>query len=313
MKLATARIAGTLRLAAVVDDERSLAVMPRALGSLDDVIRGGSDALDAVRSALAGAPRTPLRSGMLAAPVQRLNRDVLCSGWNYWDHFEESHGLREGQDPPERPSHPTFFTKGPDTVIGPEDDIAFDARLSSQWDYEAEVALVIGCDGRSIPVERAWDHVFGLCVANDVSQRDLQRAHGGQWLKGKSIDATMPLGPWITTLDDIADPAALTIELELNGTLLQHASTAQMAFTIPQLIAELSWGMTLRSGDVVLTGTPSGIGNARDPQVFLAAGDEVVTRVSGLGTLRNRVFSVDLTDLTDRVSPHVRSDAQSAA
>jgi 2-keto-4-pentenoate hydratase/2-oxohepta-3-ene-1,7-dioic acid hydratase in catechol pathway len=302
LRLATARVDGSTRLAAVVDDGAALALLPAALGTLDDVVRGGAGALDAARAAVDGAPRTALEPGMLAAPLARFNRDVLCTGWNYWDHYEESAGKREGQDPAERPQHPTFFTKGPDTVIGPNDDVAFDPRISAKWDYEAEVALVIGRTGRSIPAERAWDHVFGLCVANDVSQRDLQRAHGGQWLKGKSIDRTMPLGPWITTLDEIEDPTQLTIEFELNGERLQHASTAQMAFAVPQLIEELSFGMTLRAGDVLLTGTPSGIGNAREPQVFLAEGDVLVSRVSGLGTLHNRVSAIALADPDDTVA-----------
>jgi 2-keto-4-pentenoate hydratase/2-oxohepta-3-ene-1,7-dioic acid hydratase in catechol pathway len=295
MRLATTSIDGTRRLAAVIDGETTLALLPATLGSLDDVVRGGDQARAAVAEAIADATRLPLAGIKLEAPLQRFNRDILCTGWNYWDHFEESHGKREGQDPDKRPEHPTFFTKGPDTVIGPSDDIAFDPRLSSKWDYEAEVAIVIGRDGRSIPEDRAWEHVFGLCVANDISQRDLQRAHGGQWLKGKSIDATMPLGPWITTCDDIEDPADLQIECELNGTVLQQASTSQMAFPIERLIAELSWGMTLRAGDVLLTGTPSGIGNACDPQVFLQDGDLVVTRVTGLGTVSNRVRAAALT------------------
>jgi 2-keto-4-pentenoate hydratase/2-oxohepta-3-ene-1,7-dioic acid hydratase in catechol pathway len=225
----------------------------------------------------------------LGAPLRRFNRDILCTGWNYWDHFEESRGKREGQDPAERPQHPTFFTKGPDTVIGPADDIAFDPAISQRWDYEAEVVIVIGRDGRSIPEEKAMEHVWGFCVANDVSQRDLQRRHGGQWLKGKTIDATMPFGPWITTVDEVADPYDLRVQCEVNGRLLQDASTGQVAFTFERIIAELSWGMTLRAGDVILTGTPSGIGNAREPQIFLGDGDEVVTRVRGLGELRNTV------------------------
>lgn len=190
----------------------------------------------------------------LGAPLSRFNHDLLCTGWNYVDHFEESLGKREGQGPAEMPERPTFFTKGPDTVIGPRDGIAFDERISAKWDYEAEVAIVIGRDGRSIPEEQAMQHVFGFCLANDVSQRDLQRAHGGQWLKGKSIDATMPLGPWLTTVDEVGDPYALDIECELNGETMQRASTRQMAFGFERLIAELSWGMTLRAGDVLLTG-----------------------------------------------------------
>jgi 2,4-didehydro-3-deoxy-L-rhamnonate hydrolase len=256
-------------------------------GSTDDIVRGVADAVPS------GDP-IALDEVTLGAPVTRFNRDVLCAGWNYWKHFEESTGKREGQDPEGRPEHPTFFTKGPDTVIGPYDDIAFDERISSKWDYEAELAIIIGRDGRSIPEDRAWEHVLGFCIANDVSQRDLQRAHGGQWLKGKSIDATMPLGPWITTVDEIADPYDLRIECVLNGVTLQDASTGLVAFRFERLIAELSWGMTLRAGDVLLTGTPSGIGNARDPQIFLKPGDELITRVTGLGELRNRVAAMAL-------------------
>jgi 2-keto-4-pentenoate hydratase/2-oxohepta-3-ene-1,7-dioic acid hydratase in catechol pathway len=294
LKLATVRAETGARLAAVVEDETELALLPEALGTLDDIVRGGPEALDAAREAATSADRIPLDPAALAAPLGRFNRDVLCTGWNYWDHFYESAGKREGQEPVARPEHPTFFTKGPDVVIGPADPIAFDPELSAKWDYEAELALVIGRDGRSIAEEDALDHVFGFLVANDVSQRDLQRAHGGQWLKGKSIDGTMPLGPWITTRDEVADPGALQVECELNGDLMQSASTAEMAFAIPTLIAELSRGMTLRAGDVLLTGTPSGVGNAREPQVFLADGDMVETRVSGLGTLRNRVTQTTL-------------------
>jgi 2-keto-4-pentenoate hydratase/2-oxohepta-3-ene-1,7-dioic acid hydratase in catechol pathway len=298
MKLASVRVPGAddrWRLAAVVDDDTAVAVLPERLGSLDDVVRGGTAAVEAVRAEISRAEVHPLAQAQLGAPLRRFNRDILCTGWNYWDHFEESKGKREGQDPEKRPEHPTFFTKGPDTVVGPYDDIAYDPRISDKWDYEAEVAFVIGRHGRSIPEEKALDHVFGYCVANDVSQRDLQRAHGGQWLKGKSIDATMPLGPWITTADEIADPYDLTVQCEVNGALLQDASTGRVAFSFARIIAELSWGMTLRAGDVVLTGTPSGIGNAREPQIFLSDGDVVVTRVTGLGELRNRVRLIPLT------------------
>lgn len=295
MKLASLVVHGSRRAGVVVEADRSLALLPTAVGTVDDIVRGGPAALDAARAALADAPTLPLAEVRLESPLHRFNRDILCTGWNYWDHFEESRGMREGQDPAERPTRPTFFTKGPDTVIGPADDICYDPELSSAWDYEAEIALVIGRDGRSIPEAAALDHVFGYLVANDVSQRDLQRAHGGQWLKGKSIDGTMPLGPWLTTADELDDLTGLRVQCEVNGVLLQDAGSGQMAFPIPRLIAELSRGMTLRAGDVLLTGTPSGIGMARDPQIFLGDGDLVVTRVSGLGELRNTVASTRLT------------------
>lgn len=295
MRIASIRSDGGLRIGVVNSETDGVAILPAELGTVDDIVRGGQEALAAVRVAASAAPITPLLEVDLAPPVSAFNRDILATGWNYWDHFEESKGKREGQDPADRPQNPTFFTKGPGTVVGPYDDIAFDPELSSKWDYEAEVAIVIGRTGRSITEQVAPEHIFGYCVANDISQRDLQRRHGGQWLKGKSIDGTMPLGPWITTPEDVPSAYDLTVQCEVNGVRLQDASTAQVAFSFSRLIAELSWGMTLHAGDVILTGTPSGIGNAREPQVFLKDGDSVVTRVTGLGELRNLVSRVALT------------------
>lgn len=294
MRLAAVRREQGWAIGLVEPDLRSVRVLDPALGTVDDVVRG-LIGVDGLRAEAASVAPVALAAEHLGSPVQRFNRDVLCTGWNYLDHFYESMGKREGQDPESMPAHPTFFTKGPDTVIGPYDPIAFDSSLSAKWDYEAEIALVIGKDGRSIPEADAWSHVFGYTLANDVSQRDLQRAHGGQWLKGKSIDSTMPLGPWITTIEEIEDVTAVPIECEVNGTVLQSALVSDMAFTIPRLISELSHGMTLRAGDIVLTGTPSGIGNAREPAVFLARGDVVVTRAGRLGELRNTVTATNLT------------------
>lgn len=285
MRIAALHHAGEERLALV--ETETLVLLPPDSGDLLDVILAG-----AVNEPAANAERIPRAAARLRAPLRRFRRDILCAGWNYWDHFEEGRGRRDGQevDPPE---HPTFFTKGPDTVIDPFADIAFDPRISAKWDYEVELALIIGRTGRSIPVEHALEHVFGYCLANDVSQRDLQRAHGGQWLKGKSIDGTMPLGPYVVTADEI-DPQDVTIECVLNGEVVQSASTRLMAFSVAQLVSELSFGMTLKPGDVVLTGTPAGVGNARTPQLFLKDGDELVTRSPELGEMRNAVRLADL-------------------
>lgn len=260
---------------------------------LVSVIEAGPAGVVAARNELITGERLPLASVSLRAPLRRFRRDVLCTGWNYWDHFEESKGKRDGQDV-DRPEHPTFFTKGPDVVIGPYDEIAYDPAISVKWDYEAELALVIGKAGRSIPVADALDHVWGYTLANDVSQRDLQRQHGGQWLKGKSIDQTMPLGPWIVTADEFGDPQDVHLQCLLNGEVMQDASTKQMAYDVATLISELSFGMTLRPGDLLLTGTPAGIGNAREPQVFLAEGDEVVTSADKIGELRNKLVYREL-------------------
>ncbi|SHN65342.1 2-keto-4-pentenoate hydratase/2-oxohepta-3-ene-1,7-dioic acid hydratase (catechol pathway) [Bradyrhizobium erythrophlei] len=292
MKFLTIRN-GAAWVPAVIDGDQAV-VLPERYQDLVAFIEGGEAARSelAAHMRAAGSARVPLDEAVVGSPIIRFRRDVLCCGWNYWDHFYESEGKREGQDVP-RPHGPTFFTKSPETVIGPFDDIAFDERVSKKWDYEAEIAIVFGKAGRSIPADCAWDHVFGLTLANDVSQRDLQRRHGGQWLKGKSIDRTMPLGPVIVTPDEL-DVPNLRIELTLNGQTMQSALVGQMAFPIEELIAELTFGMTVHPGDVLLTGTPSGIGNAREPQVFLKESDEVVVRASGIGELRNRLVKADL-------------------
>jgi 2-keto-4-pentenoate hydratase/2-oxohepta-3-ene-1,7-dioic acid hydratase in catechol pathway len=279
-------------------NEHGGTLVPAYYGDLVDIIAGGQTILEMVRSStLVGeAEQFNLTDVKVLAPIQRFSRDVLCTGWNYWDHFYESEGKREGQDVP-KPEAPTFFTKAPTVTISPDDDVALDARLSQKWDYEAEIVVVIGKTGRSIPKERAHEHIFGYCLANDISQRDLQRRHGGQWFRGKSLDATMPLGPWITLRDDIAIND-VDIEFELNGKLMQKARVSDMAFPIEQLIAELSLGLTLYAGDILLTGTPSGIGNARTPPVFLKAGDRIVTRANGLGELRNTLRATDLSTYT---------------
>lgn len=286
MKFGTVRSDNAERAACLLNDATGV-LLPPTLGDLVTIIERGGLSANEVRSITdaPGAEYFELSQVQVLAPLQRFHRDILCTGWNYWDHFYESEGKREGQDVP-KPDAPTFFTKGPNVVIGPTEDIAFDPKLSAKWDYEAEIVVIIGKTGRSIPKERAMEHVFGYCLANDVSQRDLQRRHGGQWLKGKSIDDTMPLGPWIVPCHEV-DLAKVELECDLNGKRMQHASASQMAFGIDELLSELSFGMTIHAGDVLLTGTPSGIGNARTPPVYLVEGDQIIVRATGLGELRN--------------------------
>ena len=281
-------------------------LLPDHVGDLVTIIGGGAEALSAVDNAIkrGGCEKIALERGRLLAPIQRFRRDVLCTGWNYWDHFDEGRSHRPDV---ERPAAPTYFTKSADTVIAPDADIGIDPRLSVKWDYEAEIALIIGKTGRSIPRSRAMDHIFGYTLANDVSQRELQRRHGGQWFKGKSIDATMPLGPFVATADEI-DLARTRITCEVNGEVRQDAQTSQMAFSLPDLIAELSLGMTLHAGDVLLTGTPSGVGNSRKPPIYLTPGDSVVISATGLGEQRNRIVAVDLRGDSD-----IRLDAVTSA
>lgn len=292
MRFASVRIGGEGLPAVLGDGE--LVMLDDLFGDLTALVEAGSEGIKAAAKALGERDRRriPAEGADLGPPIHRYKRDVLCTGWNYWDHFDEGRGRRDGQEV-ERPTAPTYFTKAPGAIIGPRDGISCDPRVSAKWDFEAELALVIGKPGRSIPASRADEHIFGYCLSNDISQRDIQRRHGGQWMRGKSADATTPLGPMIVTPDEISI-GDMQIECFLNGEQMQGASVSQMAFDIRTLIAELSFGMTLNSGDVLLTGTPAGVGNGRTPQVFLKPGDEVVTRGTGLGELRNLVIECDL-------------------
>jgi 2-keto-4-pentenoate hydratase/2-oxohepta-3-ene-1,7-dioic acid hydratase in catechol pathway len=182
-----------------------------------------------------------------------------------------------------------FFSKVADCVIGPEDDVQFDPRVSTHIDWEVELAVIIGRQGRDIPQDRAFDYVFGYTIANDVTARDLQRRHGGQWHKGKSLDTFCPLGPWIVTADEIEDVQNLRITSRINGQTMQDSNTRHMIFPVATIIESLSQGLTLRPGDVIITGTPDGVGFARKPPVYLKDGDVAEMEVEGIGVLRNTI------------------------
>lgn len=222
----------------------------------------------------------------LLAPLPRTPKNVFCLGRNYADHIQEDNVSRDKQT--EVPEFPQFFTKPATSIVGPGAAIRYDEKVTRRLDYEVELAVVIGKGGRDIPVERAWEHVFGYTIVNDITARDLQKRHD-QWFKGKGLDTFCPMGPWIVTADEIPDPHALRIELDVNGAKRQDASTGDMIFRIPQTIASLSAGLTLEPGDVIATGTPSGVGYAMNPRQWLKAGDEIVCRIERIGTLANHV------------------------
>jgi 2-keto-4-pentenoate hydratase/2-oxohepta-3-ene-1,7-dioic acid hydratase in catechol pathway len=189
------------------------------------------------------------------------------------------------------PVAPQFFTKATLTVIGPGADVRLDRRLTQKLDYEVELAVVIGRGGRDIAATAALEHIFGYSIANDVTARDLQRRHD-QWFKGKSLDTTLPLGPCIVSSDEISDPKSLELSLSVNGQERQRARVEQMIFDIPTIIATLSAGLTLLPGDIIATGTPSGVGFAMTPPQYLHDGDEMLARIDRIGELRNRVVEV---------------------
>jgi 2-keto-4-pentenoate hydratase/2-oxohepta-3-ene-1,7-dioic acid hydratase in catechol pathway len=227
----------------------------------------------------------PLARVRLEAPLHP-SRNVFCVGRNYLEHAKE--GARAAGRELKLPAVPTFFTKAPTAIAAPGATLDFSAKISREYDFEAELAVVIGARCKDVPEERALDVVFGYAALNDVTARDLQRDHV-QWFKGKSLDSSCPFGPWIVTPEEIGDPQSLGISFRLNGVEKQHSNTSQMIFPIPRLIAELSKGMTLLPGDVIATGTPEGVGFARTPPEFLADGDVMEVDVDRIGVLRNVV------------------------
>jgi 2,4-didehydro-3-deoxy-L-rhamnonate hydrolase len=292
MKLIT-YLDGRPRVGAVIDDR--VVDLGHTFDSMQTLIEEGDPALNEARSIAASAdPVAAIAEVELRAPIPHPRRNVFCMGWNYLTHFEEGQGKR-GDRQEELPEYPTFFDKPTTTVIGPHDDIPFDPDFSVKMDYEAELAVVIGRAGRSIPAAQATDHIFGYTLANDVTARDVQRRHGGQWLKGKGMDGSCPLGPWILTSEEIPDPQNLPLLCHVNGVQKQNSNTRYMVFPIARLIEELSLAMTLLPGDILLTGTPEGVGYARNPPEYLSPGDEITVTIPAIGSISNRVVERSLT------------------
>jgi 2-keto-4-pentenoate hydratase/2-oxohepta-3-ene-1,7-dioic acid hydratase in catechol pathway len=252
------------------------------------LVAAGPKALVWLRKAGSNPRKTlPLGKVKLAAPIPRPRKNVFCVGWNYVEHFEE--GKKARAHTIDYPSHPAFFSKAPRTVIGPYDTVPLHAGVTEKIDWEVELGVIIGKGGINIPEAAAMKHIFGYTVINDVSAREVQRQHGQQWFKGKSLDGTCPMGPWIVTADEVPNPHGLRLASRVNGETKQDSNTSYMYFKIPRIIAELSAGLTLEAGDIISTGTPAGVGHARTPPEFMKAGDVLETEVEGLGQLRNPI------------------------
>jgi len=221
----------------------------------------------------------------LAAPIPRPGKNVACMAVNYSEHAKEQIITRDSSAPPE---FPVLFTKAPTTVIGPDDTFHVDPNVSTQIDWEVELGVIIGKTGKNIREEDALSYIFGYTVINDITARDLQSRHK-QFFKGKSLDGSCPMGPYIVTADEVADPQNLKLSLSVNGVLKQNSNTSEMVFPVKQIISTLSLGMTIEPGDIIATGTPSGVGAGRKPPEFLKAGDVVDAEVEGIGVLRTHI------------------------
>lgn len=279
---------GVVREVAVIDIRDLPAREGRAWpGTMLDLIARGDIA--ALRRAVSDfdGQGTPLKEVQLLAPIPRPHSNVIAVGRNYAAHAEESARAHD-----DTIQSATFFTKAVNTIIGPFDDIPVDNHLTTKVDWEVELAVVIGSTAKRIRQADALNCVFGYMVVNDVSARDLQYGHGGQFFFGKSLDGFCPTGPCIVTADEIQSPQNLKLRLRVNGVEKQAANTTDMTYGVARLIEILSSGMTLDAGQIIATGTPEGVGDARTPPEYLHPGDIVEAEIEGIGTIRNRVISM---------------------
>lgn len=214
------------------------------------------------------------------SPIPRTPKNIFGVGRNYSDHAKEM-GLEVA------PENLMIFTKSPTTIAADEETLSVHSNVTSSFDYEGELAVVISKKGDNVPKKLAYDHIFGYTIANDLTARDLQSKHQ-QFFLGKSLKGSCPMGPYIVTKDELPDPQSLSIVTKVNDELRQNGHTRDMIFSVEELIAQISALVTLEPGDVILTGTPSGVGKGFNPPKFLAAGDTVKISVEGIGTLANR-------------------------
>jgi 2-keto-4-pentenoate hydratase/2-oxohepta-3-ene-1,7-dioic acid hydratase in catechol pathway len=275
------------KIGIVEDDLQSVRLDESGLGDITPFLAKG---FDPARHLKLG-PARPL-AGLGFLPPIVPDRNIFCVGKNYAQHAQEFNqsgfdATSKGKDA-NIDEFAAIFSKPPSSLVGHDEAIDAHAHVTSQVDYEAELAVIIGRAGKSIPRSQAYDYVWGYSIVNDVTARDLQQSHR-QWFVGKGFDTFCPMGPWMTSADEI-EPENLDLECRVNGELRQKAHTSDLIFDIPHLIETLSAGIRLKPGDIIATGTPAGVGIGFDPPRFLKAGDTIEISISGLGTLRNSVI-----------------------
>ena len=280
MKLITCLCKGEERVGALTEEGAAFLPYP----DMNTLIESLPPAAFAVTST---AKPVPLEDVTLLAPIPRPRQDVICLGMNYRDHEKEAAKYDAEAFKKEKPAA-VYFSKRVSQAGDPDGDIPRYEGLVERLDYEAELAVIIGKTARNVKAENAGDYIFGYTVLNDVSARDLQTGHK-QWYFGKGLDGFTPMGPCILTADETAFPPALDISCAVNGEERQRSNTALLIHGIPEIIEELSAGMTLLPGTIIATGTPAGVGMGFDPPKFLSAGDVVACTIQNVGTLRSTV------------------------
>jgi len=262
---------------------------PRHVGDLAEAGEAGLAIVRDLASAVNSANLVAQASLTLMAPIPRPKKNVFCVGRNYKDHIDE--GMRaQGKAPAPLPTVPEFFTKPPTAVIASGETIPQHANVTEQLDYEVELAVIIGKPGSNIAAQNAFNHVFGYSIINDITGRDMQRRYG-QWFKGKGLDRSCPFGPVVVHASALPNVADIRIFSTVNGEVRQDSRTSRMIFDIPAIIEHLTRGLTLEAGDVIATGTPSGVGYAMTPPRFLLKGDRVTAEIEGIGILSNSIVA----------------------
>jgi 2-keto-4-pentenoate hydratase/2-oxohepta-3-ene-1,7-dioic acid hydratase in catechol pathway len=284
MKLASFELGGAVRIGIVDEAAQALRPLDPAFRDIVHIV----ELYGELKGRLQGGDPVPLAGVKLLAPIPAPRRNIICVGKNYREHAREfaQSGFEAGAvKGAEIDEFPAVFTKPATSVIGPGETVDLHPEATQMVDYEAELAVIIGRAGKNIPKERAYEHVFGYMIVNDVTARDRQRNHK-QWFLGKALDTFCPMGPWVATADEV-EPENLGVKCWVNGELRQDANTRDLIFDIPTLIATISQGMTLVPGDIISTGTPAGVGIGMKPPTFLKSGDVVEITITGLGKLSN--------------------------
>ncbi len=305
MKLVTYKINDTTAQLGFIKDE--VIINAEQLGQLKnstlpnnmlDFIDMGKEGIEKVTQLINNATKDELEKcsvsladAKLLAPIPKPRKNIIGIGLNYTEHVAES--ARTLDTSKDLPQQPVIFSKPPTAVVGNNDNIVLNKKLTQQLDYEVELAVIIGKYGKNVPKEQAMDYVYGYTVINDISARDCRRS--GQWIVSKGQDTFAPMGPVLVTADEIADPHNLNLSLKLNGEERQNSNTKFMLFNINDLINDISTVFTIESGDIIATGTPAGVGAGRTPQAFMWPGDVVEATVEGIGTIRNTI--VDSKDI----------------
>jgi 2-keto-4-pentenoate hydratase/2-oxohepta-3-ene-1,7-dioic acid hydratase in catechol pathway len=288
MQLLSYRAASETRLGALDGDgivdlqQASGGDLPSEMSAFIALGERGLDLAD--RAVASGQGR--VTGSVLFAPPLRLHKNVFCIGRNYKAHIEE--GFRARGEEPVFPKYLEIFSKPPTTLVGHEDEIVWDSSFTQRLDYEVELGIVIGKAGRRISADRAAEHIFGYTIANDVSAREVQNNHG-QWFLGKAMDTGCPMGPVVVPARDLPNPQNLRLMTRVNGEVRQDSNTSDMLYNIGRIIEILSAGLTLEAGDVIITGTPSGVAMGMNPPRWLKDGDVVECEIESIGVLRNRV------------------------